>query len=155
MSGLSSDKQCCLSGDFWWDNIASDKAEGLESLEYSLCMSHIWYVAETLTGVKYPCKKSCSCKVRVSSVTFWQRQVTCKLCSSLRQPQQPFRLTREQMRPREFLEEWVQQRKQQEGEDKSCLQATASASCCSSSPLLTQLIRPRVTEALLQPELTR
>ena len=95
---LSSDKQCCLSGDRWWNNTASDKAEGLHSLEHSLCMSHIWYEAETLIGVKRPCSKSCSCKARLSSLTFWQGQVRCKLCSSLSQPQQPFRLTKAQVK---------------------------------------------------------
>ena len=62
MDSLWWGKQCCLSGNCWWNNTASDKAEGLHSLEHSLCMSHIWYRAETLIGVKHPCSKSCSCK---------------------------------------------------------------------------------------------
>lgn len=72
-------------------------------------MSCIWYGAETLTGVKHPCRKAYSCKARPSSLTFWQGQTRCKIHSSLRQPEA-------QVRPREFLEERVQERRQQEGE---------------------------------------
>lgn len=37
-----------LSEDCWWNNMASDKAEGLHLLEHSLRLSHIYYRAETL-----------------------------------------------------------------------------------------------------------